>query len=244
MTDITATYRLVAWDLGRQSLGLGSLVTRGPDGAHPVPLGDLSVFVASTLAGSTAARQPRPARPLFADAVLWWKRWQIGLAILTALAILWLIIRAWRRRRRRAPVPVGPFAVALRQFADLDHLALLEAGEQGRYVALLAEIVRMYLTHRLGNASLSETTTELESQLRGDNRVPVERLQALLTETDLVKFARRALPAGRANALGSEAKALVAEIERASQAATAAAAAEAAAARAEAKVRRATGHAA
>jgi hypothetical protein len=244
MSEVTATYRLAAWDLGQQSLVLGSLVTRGPSGASPIPLGDLSVFVASTLPASPAARRPRPARPLFADDNPWWKQWEVALAALAALATLWLILRHLRRTRRRPTVPVGPYAVAEREFANLDHLALLEAGERGRYVALLAEIVRTYLTRRLGHASLSETTTELVAELRADTRVPVERLCTLLIETDLVKFARAPVPIDRPRSLGTEARAVVAEIERGFDVAAAAIDAEAAAARTAAKVRRASGHAA
>jgi hypothetical protein len=241
-TELTATYRLAAWDVGRQSIALGNLVTRGPDGARPVALGDLAVFVASTLPASSAARQPKPARPVFDDRVPWWKRWEVGVAALVALASIWLLLRYWRRRRRRPRLaPAGPLAVAQREIADLERLALIDAGECGRHVALLAEIVRTYLARRLGHASLADTTTELMAELRGDSRVPEERLSAFLTETDRVKFARYAMPIDRARALDGEAKALIADVERATDAASAAAAAEVAAARAARRARRAAG---
>jgi hypothetical protein len=244
-SDITATYRLAAWDVGKQSLALGNLVIRGPDGTRPVALGDLSVFVASTLPASSASRQPRPARPVFDDQLPWWKRWEVGLAALITLAIIWRLIRHWRRRRRRPKLgAAGPLAVAQREFGDLEHLALIEAGECGRHVALLAEIVRAYLARRLGHASLADTTTELVGELHGDSRVPEERLWSFLTETDRVKFARQPVPIDRARALDAEARALVADVERATETAAAAAAAEVAAAREAARARRAAGHAA
>lgn len=215
VTDVTASYRMAAWDLGRQPIGLGPLTARGPEGVRTLPLGDLSIVVASTLPASPAGRRPKPARGIFAGGAAWWKWWAIAAAVLVALMGVVLMVRHWRRRRRLPTVPVGPFAVAERDFADLERLGLLDAGECGRYVALLAEIVRTYLARRVGQASLSSTTTELVGALRDDARVPLDRLQAILSDTDQVKFANRPASTAQARALGGESKALVADIERA-----------------------------
>ncbi len=214
VTEVTASYRLAAWDVGRQSLGLGPLVTHGPAGVRSLPLGDLSVVGASSLPASAGERRPKGARGIFPEHGPWWTRWAIAAAALALLLILALAVRHWRRRRRRPPPPVGAFAVAQRDFADLDRLGLLDAGECGRYVALLAEIVRTYLARRLGHATLSATTSELVGALRGDARVPLDRLQATLSETDLVKFANRSASQAQARALSGEARGLVADVER------------------------------
>lgn len=247
--DLTASYRLAAWDIGQQSIALGNLTIRGPRGVRTVPVGDLNVVVASILPpppSSPAARRPKPARPVFPELEPWWRWWAIGASALLVLTALWLLVRRWHCRRRRRPPQLGPLGVAEHGFVELDRLGLVDAGECGRYVALLAEIVRSYLARRLGHATLSSTTAELVSELRGDSRVPIERLRALLTETDLVKFANRAATAERARALNAEARALVADIERSVTAAAAATTADPrpAAARRPTPARRVSGHAA
>ena len=250
VTDLTASYRLAAWDVGQQSIALGNLTIRGPRGVRAVPVGDLTVLVASTLpppgpASSSSARRPKPARPIFPAIEPWWRRGAIAALALLAILALWLIVRGWRRRRRRPAPVVGPFAVAERGFLHLDRLGLVDAGECGRYVALLGEIVRTYLARRLGHAALSSTTSELVSELRADAHVPIERLRALLAETDLVKFANRPASPDRARALGSEARSIVTDIER-SVATAAAATADAVSptGRPSSRGRRVSGHAA
>jgi hypothetical protein len=167
------------------------------------------VFVASVLPADSALRVPRPARPLFQfGAPLWWLWLTLAVLALLLLLLWWW----WRRRKRAAPaVRVDPFAYAEKEFARIEALRLVEAGERGRYVVLMLEVVRDYLAARYASARLSHTTTELLSALGRERAVPRERLARLLTETDLIKFARRAVTTERARELGSEARAIVAQ---------------------------------
>ena len=129
------------------------------------------------------------------------------LALLLLLLWWW-----WRRRKRGAPVvQIDPFLYAEKEFARIEALRLIEAGERGRYVALMVEVVRDYLALRYTAARLSHTTTELLSALKGERAVPQERLGRVLTEADLIKFARRAVTADRALELGRDARAIVAQ---------------------------------
>jgi uncharacterized protein DUF4381 len=224
-TDVTAQYRLAAWDLGRQALTFGPVVVRVGGTERSIALGDLAVLVAPTAPADSASRTARPARPLFPAPAAWWWPWILGGAALIVVLLAWLVARWWRRRRRRLLVgAIDARALAEREFAALDRIGLLEAGEQGRYVALVVEVLRRYLARRLPAASTSLTSVELMDALRHDARVPVGRTRALLTETDLVKFARAPVSPGRARAIAAEARALVADVDVAARAAAAASA--------------------
>jgi hypothetical protein len=150
-------------------------------------------------------------------------------AALAALALLLLLLWWWRNRKREKPIAIpDPFARAEREFARIERLGLIEAGERGRYVALVIEVLRDYLAARYATAPLSLTSTELLGAVKAERAVPNERLMRVLNEADLIKFARRQVSNDRARELGREARAIVAHEHAASQPAAAPAARRAA----------------
>jgi hypothetical protein len=223
--DFTATYRLAAWDLGRQPITFAPAVVHRPGTDESVTFGDLTILVTPTTPADAAHRIPRAARALFALPRSWWPAWEIAAAALAILVILWLIARWWRRRPRHDAPSADPLADAMRDFGALERLGLLDAGEPGRYVALGTGIARTYLVRRLAPAAIAFTSAELVDALAEDRRVPRARLEALLVESDRVKFARDALSAAEARALGADARRLVEEVEQRVAVAEAAAAA-------------------
>ena len=228
-SEFTATYRLAAWDMGRQPIVFAPAVVRRGGADETVPFGDLTILVQPTTPGDAAHRVPRAARALFALPRVWWPVWKIAAAALVALLLLWLLARWWRRRPRRDAPGADPFADAMRGFETLDRLGLLDAGEPGRYIALATGITRTYLVRRLAPASMAFTSAELAAALAEDRRVPHARLDVLLAESDRVKFARDALSATEARALGADARRMTEEVEQRVLVAEAAAAAAAAA---------------
>ena len=131
-----------------------------------------------------------------------------------------MLVWWWWRRRGRRPVlsvVVDPYERAEEEFTRIERLGLLEAGERGRYVALMVEVLRDYLGARYAEASLALTSTELLRALHGARTISQERLARVLTEADLIKFARRPVSGERARELGREARAIVAEEHAASQ---------------------------
>jgi len=214
--DQTAYYRLVAWDVGALPLGLGDVRVRAGGAERPVSLASARVNVRSVLPADSAQRVPKPARDLVDQSRPWWLRWLwLGLALLALLALLlwWL-----QRRRRPAVAPaVDPYEVAEREFARVEALGLLEAGERGRFVALMVEVLRDYLDRQLEGVPPSLTSTELVAALRDHPAVPADRLAAVLTEADLVKFARRPVSSERARELGREAQAIVRHVHEATR---------------------------
>ena len=138
------------------------------------------------------------------------------LVLLAVLGVLW-----WLRRRRRPPAGArsdalrDPYARALHDFERLDRLALADAGERGRYVALAIDVLRSYLAQRQPLVLLSMTSSELVSAMAHDSRVPHDRLLSLVTTGDEVKFARHGLSVARAHELVAEARAVVDVVEAA-----------------------------
>ncbi|MDQ4080236.1 MAG: hypothetical protein M3125_05705 [Gemmatimonadota bacterium] len=211
-TEETARWRLAAWDTGAVTMVFEDAIVTTPDGARRVPLG-ASVYVRSVLPADTSLHVPKPTRDILAADPPWWRWVVLGLLVLALLALLvWWWLR--RRRRRPGPPPVDAMQYAEREFARVERLGLLEAGERGRFVALMVEVVRDYLALRVPGAASSLTSTELVRYLRTRRTMPVQRLATLLSEADLIKFARRPVTVERARELGQEARAIVREVEQ------------------------------
>lgn len=209
--DQSATYRLAAWDIGAQPLDFGEAIVRVGDRERRVSFSELRVFVRTVLPADTALRVPKPARPLMELGRPWWI-WLI--AALAAIGLIGLFIWWWRRRRRRtddAP-DRDAYEVAEERFERVERLALVEAGERGRHVALMVEVLREYLARVLPDARSSLTTSELLAAVRDDARAPTNRLAVVLSESDLIKFAARAVSADHAHELGREARAIAGEV--------------------------------
>jgi len=215
-TDRTAVYRLVAWDVGEIPAKLGDVVVTLDGVERRIPLGDVMVKVHSVLPADTTLRVPKPPRPLFDVTIPWWQRWLPW--ILAALALIALLAWWWWRRRHRGLAggsSVDALAFAEREFARIEALGLVDAGERGRYVALMVEVLRDYLAMRIPEARASLTSGELLAALQRVRAVPVARLATVLEEADLIKFARRIVTAERARELGREARTIAREIEAA-----------------------------
>lgn len=230
-----AEYALAAWNVGVLPIGLKDATVRYGSTTLKVPLVDASVFVKSVLPGDTSMHKPKPPRDLFPRVVPWWQRWWPALLVLAVLALLWWLLK---RRQTHASATVhaalDPYARAVHDFDRLDRLALADAGERGRYVALAIDVLRTYLALRNPQAVLSLTSAELIGAVADDARIPRDRLISLMADGDGIKFARRVVSSTRARELAADARAVVDHIEAAERDRRAAVeAARAAAAKAE-----------
>lgn len=221
-TDQTAVYRVSAWDVGRIPIRLGNVRLAIGRDVIEVPLGEASVYVASVLPADTTLRVPKPARDVLAIPAPWWLWLLVALAVAVIAALIWWWLK--RRHRLKLLTPVDPYEEALAGFRRVDGLGLVEAGERGRYVALMVEVLREYLSRIDARADLAHTTSELLFGIRDSSLVPANQLAALLVEADLIKFARRPVSAAHATKLGGEARQIVEQIHVAQQAAKAPAA--------------------
>ncbi|HEV8499059.1 MAG TPA: hypothetical protein VGQ56_19410 [Gemmatimonadaceae bacterium] len=214
-TEQYADYRVAAWDVGSQPIRIADVIVRFNGADRRVPIAN-AVFVRSILPADSAQRKPKPPRALFEFTQFPWWLWALLAAAIIAIGLL---VWWWIRRRRRPPpvVVIDPFARAESEFQRIEALALLDAGERGRYVTLMIEVLRDYLAARYAEAALSLTSTELQRSVGGLPFVPQERLTRLLTEADLIKFARRPVSSERARELGREARSIVALEHKASE---------------------------
>ena len=206
-TEQYADYRVAAWDIGSQPVRLDEVIVRLNGLERRIPLSG-TVFVRSVLPADSTQRIPKPPRALFEFGAFPWWIWAL---IAAAILAIGLLIWWWLRRRRRPPaaVAVDPFERAESEFQRIEALGLIEAGERGRHVTLMVEVLRDYLAARFTAAALSQTTTELQRSVRELPSVPQDRLIRLLTEADLIKFARRPVSSDRAREIGREAHAIV-----------------------------------
>jgi hypothetical protein len=209
-------YRVAAWDVDSQVVRLDDVLVQLNGAERRIPVSGTKVFIVSVLPKDSAQRVPKPPRPLFVTSVFPWWLWALIAAALIAIGLLawWW----WRRRRRpKVEAEVDAYERAVAEFTRIDALGLVDAGERGRYVALMIEVLRDYLASRYSQASLSLTSTELSRSVRELPHVPGDRLTRLLTEADLIKFARRPVSGERAREIGRDARAIVDAEHQASQ---------------------------
>lgn len=204
--DQTATYRLAAWRVGTFHVPFADVLVTQETGNRRVEVSGVVVHVASVLPADSSGLEPKPPRAVFTFGLPWWI-WALAAAV--ALAILSLVIWLWRRRGRRGTAVLEPpYVIAEREFNRIEALGLLGAGERSRHVALMVEVLRDYLAAVVTGASTAQTSNELSSAMRRAGIGAYARCAPLLSEVDLIKFAKRPVTAERAAALGREARAI------------------------------------
>jgi hypothetical protein len=208
--DYTATYKLVAWDLGQQQLRLTDVHLLNPRGNPAFLPVHASVFVRSVLPADSAKRVPKPPRPRFPVSKFNW--WPLIIALI-AIALGYLGWIIWKRYRARKMAPRDPYQVALEEFGKIEAMQLPERGESERYVALMVDVMRKYFSHKVPDARMSDTSGQLLIRVRsaqlGDGS-----LQNVLDQGDLVKFARATVGVESAKEIGANARALVDLVEK------------------------------
>lgn len=208
-TTRSAAYRFTAWDVGAQRLGLGNIAIVVNGVTEYVSLADQVVYVRTVLPADTTKRQPKPPRQPIILVPFNWLPWLALLAAILLALLAWWLWRVWRRRRN-APLP--PFETAEREFARIEALRLIESGESERYVAMMTDVLREYLAARVEGVQRSQTTPELLAAA-GPVHPYAGGLANILSQADLVKFARQRIPPAEASALGAQARAIVRQVE-------------------------------
>ena len=206
----TAAYRLVAWRPGvTQGPVLTARVTL-PDGRTvTVPVRLALPTVRSVLPADTAGLMPRGAKDILP---LQRRDWLPALLAALALIGLALLVARRLRRRRRAPsAPVlTPADARARALAELDRARAggwLEREEWKPFYERTSAALREYLAALSPEWGTELTTSEVLDALVSQDAN--DRLARLLTEADLVKFARGRPTAARAERHWSEARAWV-----------------------------------
>lgn len=205
----TAAYRLVAWDVGEQPLGIGDIVVKVNGRIGYVSLASRQIFVASVLPADTTKQIPKAAREPIDVKPFDWLPWVAALAALLIAGILWRLWLWWRNRKN---APLDPFDAAEREFARIEALGLVQAGEPERHAALMSDVMRDYLAARAPGVERSQTSSELLASANWIHGV-AKGLGELLWRTDLVKFAAVRVDGEEAEKLGQSARSVVKAVE-------------------------------
>ena len=209
-----AGYRMAAWDVGAQPLGLGDIIVRSGITERRIPLASYAVFVRSVLPGDTTLHVPKPPRDVLAFAYPWWLKWLLlALGVLLAALLAWWLWRAYKRWKNR---PVHPAALAQREFYRIEKLGLPEKNEGALHVALMTDVLRNYLAARAEGVRASHTSSELVAAARASGALDPEwsaGLAELLHQSDLAKFAAWRVDPAKARELGADARAVVERVE-------------------------------
>ncbi len=128
-----------------------------------------------------------------------WRAWlAAGAALLLCSAAAWRLLR----RRRRIVIPpapgmpqLAPLDLAEIELRELAARGLPEKGMMKAFYVAISDIVRKILEGGFAVTTSEKTTTEIVEALRERGRPHpdserLESIEALLTECDLVKFAR------------------------------------------------------
>ncbi len=124
---------------------------------------------------------------------LWWI---LGILLLIALILYFVLRKKETQEEIEAKIP--PYDLALTRLKALDEKQLWQKNKIKKYYVELTDIVRSYIERELNIPALESTTDELMETIIDFNtssslNIPdetIKKLQKLLQEADLVKFAK------------------------------------------------------
>jgi hypothetical protein len=191
----SAVYRAVVFAADSARVGPLSIRVTAPTDTVLAQTGSVLVPVRSVLTGEAAPYEPAPvgeAEAFPSATPLWIALGVFALFVLGGIA--WAVARALRTPEAR-PV-VLPYPAALARLDALDREAPAEgatADAVEAHVVAVRDVLRDYLSARLGLPAREATTREIAGRLDADARVPPEAaatVRKALQPTDLVAFAR------------------------------------------------------
>ena len=189
-------YKLTSFDSGRY------VIPKQPIYIWSQPYFIDSVFIdVSTVAVDTTKQKMYPIKAIQSEpytfddfkSYLWWI---LGILLLLAI-ILYFVLRK-KKTVEEIIAKIPPYELALRRLKELDEKQLWQKNKIKQYYVELTDIIRSYIERELNIPALESTTDELmetitdfnsSSKLNIPNEI-IEKLQKLLKEADLVKFAK------------------------------------------------------
>jgi len=167
-------------------------------------LSDSVLINVATIAVDTSQQKPFPIKsiqtePLVYDDFKPYLIWVVLALLLIGLFIYYLKTRKKPEIKEIETVDIlPPYQEALEKLQELDDKLLWQNNEIKKYYSELTEIVRVFIEKELEIPALEITTFELISLLSDYNtpkninitKETVRKLNALLQEADLVKFAK------------------------------------------------------
>ncbi|MEN8185661.1 MAG: BatD family protein [Bacteroidota bacterium] len=189
-------YTLTAWDSGRYMLPKQSVLINKKQYFSD------SIFIdVATVAVDTTKQKMYPIKDIqkepytFDDfkSYLWWL-----LAILIVLAVILYFVLRKKPTEEEIIARIPPYDLAKQRLKELDDKHLIQQNRIKRYYVELTDIVRTFIERELHIPALESTTGELietitdfnSSSKLGIPKETIHKLQELLKEADLVKFAK------------------------------------------------------
>jgi hypothetical protein len=186
--QLSRTYKVVMWQVG-EHLSAGTLLEyRLGTTRSAVPISSFFIQVPSQVENPETAA----LRPSLAPIDMPYTPPYLFIGIVIAIIGIMLIVSRLLQLSRRGMVRVvlaSPLEKALAELEDLKHQNLPPAT----IYAMVADFMREYIKGRFEINAVEMTTLELMDALRGTNYLLKEqqrRLQEILEQADLIKFAR------------------------------------------------------
>ena len=126
--------------------------------------------------------------------------WWVSIALVIIALLLYVFVFKKKKEQQEViTVPLlAPYEEAIQKLEELDKKLLWQNNQVKKYYSELTEIIRGYIERELHLPALESTTDELIGVLKDFNDIKsiettnetIEKLKALLRESDLVKFAK------------------------------------------------------
>ncbi len=195
-TEFDLAIPFVLMRLGRIKLGERTFEATGPSGTLlQVKTGKLKVLTGTWFPNDNDPQPGSPVGPLPLIERNWVLIWSLIVLGIVGLAVAVTFLVSSRLRKRVAkpgPPPRPADELALEKLQALVARDLPRVGELNLFYTELSQILREYLGGRWGFDSMDLTTTELLKRMervRLENFL-LEKLGYLLSDFDLVKFAK------------------------------------------------------
>jgi len=167
-------------------------------------LSDSVLINVATIAVDTSQQKPFPIKSIQTEPLVYDDFKPYVIWVILALLLLGLFIYYLKTRKKpeikeiESINTLPPYEEALEKLQELDDKLLWQNNEIKKYYSELTEIVRVFIEKELEIPALEITTFELISLLSDYNtpkninitKETVRKLNALLQEADLVKFAK------------------------------------------------------
>ena len=169
------------------------------DTANPLYTRPLLLEVHTVPTDSSAAKT-KDIKPPFLEAFNW--KWYLeyiywGVGILFAVLLIVLITLYYAKKKKAVVVEpekpkIPPHITALATLEKIKAEQIWKEGKEKEYYSSIADTIRLYIEERFAVNALESTTDEIMTAFRTQvvDKESKEKLQQLLTLSDLVKFAK------------------------------------------------------
>lgn len=187
---------ITCFDSGTYNLRIGPFVIDKNDTmwANPIQM-TVNTMKVDTAKGITDIKAPYDAPLEWAEIWLWLRWVLLGLLLVLIIGsiVLYLIFNR-KKGIKENIIFEDPDIVALRELEKLHNEPFIKNEQYKQYYSLLSDIIRTYIEHRYNGIKAMETTSDIIlkqcKHIQTIDNDLFDKLQQILTVSDLVKFAK------------------------------------------------------